>query len=167
MGRISQGGESFWVFFCPDARPCVRRCSWWVPVVRGNIVFFQTHFLACEDVAGGSQQSGETFFAKYSGPSGGSQLSGGGIIILRVIRRHFLACSRGPSYRPLHVQSTSDTCWSLTTLTRPRREHDGGGRRGGLGRERHGAWEDSAVVSHMEGSTTVRGFTGSSAVAGE
>ena len=28
--------------------------------------------------------------AKLIGPSGGSQLSGGGIIILRVIRRHFL-----------------------------------------------------------------------------
>ena len=40
-------------------------------------------------------------------------------------------------------------------------------RRRGLGRERHGGWEDSTVVSHAEGSTTVRGFTGSSAVAGE
>ena len=28
---------------------------------------------------------------KYGGTSGGSLLSGGGIIILRVIRRHFLA----------------------------------------------------------------------------
>ena len=45
----------------------------------------------CEDIAGGSELSaGGTFFsAKYRGPSGGSQLSGGGIIILRVIRRHF------------------------------------------------------------------------------
>ena len=52
------------------------------------------HFLACEDVAGGSQQSGgNVFFAKYSGPSDGSQLSGGGIIIFRVIRRHFLAAA--------------------------------------------------------------------------
>ena len=51
-----------------------------------------THFLACEDVAGGSQQSaGKRFFTKYGGPSGGSLLSGGGIIILRVIRRNFLA----------------------------------------------------------------------------
>ena len=56
----------------------------WVPTVR--------HFLACEDVAGGSQQSGaNVFFAKYGCPSGGSLLSGGGIIILHVIRRHFLA----------------------------------------------------------------------------
>ena len=51
------------------------------------------HFLACEDVARGSQQSGgESFFAKYGGPSGGSPLLGGGIIILHVIWRHFLAC---------------------------------------------------------------------------
>ena len=102
-------------------------------------------------IAGGSDLSaggGHVFFAKYRGPSGGSQLSGGGIIILR-------------------VQSTADGCRSLTKLTRPRREHQGGGRRRGLGRERHGGREDSAVVSHAEGSTTVRGFTGSSTVAGE
>ena len=69
----------------------------------------------------------------------------------------------------LHVQSTFDACRSLTTLTRPRREHQGGGRRRGLGRERHGGREDSTIVfvSHAEGSTTVRWFTGSSAVAGE
>ena len=94
-------------------------------------------------------------------------MSGGGIIILRVIRRHLIVCSRGPSCQPLHVQSTSDACRSLTTLTRPRREHQGGGRRQGLGRERHGGREDSAVVSHAEGSTTIRGFTGSSAAARE
>ena len=58
----------------------------WVPT--------DTHFLACEDVAGGSQQTGgNAFFAKYAGPSGGSPLSGGGIIILRVIRRHFLVAA--------------------------------------------------------------------------
>ena len=51
-----------------EALPCVQRYSWWVrPVSGGNV-----------------------FFVKYRGPSGGSQLSGGGIIILRVIRRHFL-----------------------------------------------------------------------------
>ena len=65
----------------------------------GRIVFFaRAHFLACEDVAGGSQQSGENvFFVKYGGPSGGSPLSGGGIIILRVIRRHFLAAAVDPA----------------------------------------------------------------------
>ena len=52
----------------------------------------------CEDVAGGSQQSGgNVFFAKYGGPSGGSPLSGAGIIILRVIRRHFLVAAVDPA----------------------------------------------------------------------
>ena len=76
------------------------------------------HFLACEDIAGGSELSaavtffsrntvarpvgpssqGETFFfAKYGGPPGGSPLSGGGIIILHVIRRHFLAAGMDPA----------------------------------------------------------------------
>ena len=60
--------------------------------------FARTHFLACEDVAGGSQQSGgNIFFTKYGGPSGGSPLSGGGIIILHVIRRHFLAAAVDPT----------------------------------------------------------------------
>ena len=83
----------------------------WVPIVR--------HFLACEDVAGGSQQPGGRIiflpgrfslrakmylvgpsiqggiiiFMKHGGLSGESMLSGGGIIILRVIRRHFLAAA--------------------------------------------------------------------------
>ena len=47
----------------------MRRYSWWVRAVNG----------------------GNVFFAKYRGPFGGSLMSGGGIIILRVIRRHFLA----------------------------------------------------------------------------
>ena len=71
MGPSSQGGESF---------------------------FARTHFIACEDVADGSQQlGGNVFFAKYSCPSGGSLLSGGGIIIFRVIRRHFLAAAVDPA----------------------------------------------------------------------
>ena len=52
-------------------------------------------------------------------------------------RNHYFArnketfpCVRpGLSCRPLHVQSTFDGCHSLTTLTTPRREHQGGGRR--------------------------------------
>ena len=61
------------------------------PSSQGRIIFFaRTHFLAFEDVAGGSQQSGGNFFfAKYGDPSSGSALSGGKIIIFRVIRRHF------------------------------------------------------------------------------
>ena len=65
----SRGNIHF--FVCnKEALPCVRRYSWWVRHVSGGYVCF----------------------AKYRGPSGGSKLSGGGIIILRVIRRHFLAC---------------------------------------------------------------------------
>ena len=44
------------------------------------------------------------------------------------------SCGRGPSCQPLHVQSTFDGSRSLTTLTTPHREHQGGGRRRGLGR---------------------------------
>ena len=72
-GSQQSGGKSFWFFA-------------------------RTHFLACEGVAGGSQQSGgNVFFVKYGGPSGGSPLSGGGIIILHVIRRHFLAAAVDPA----------------------------------------------------------------------
>ena len=65
-GSQQSGGRIVLVFFCPDALACVRRCSWWVPAVRGaNRFFAWTHFLACEDVAGGSQQSGgKRFFAR-------------------------------------------------------------------------------------------------------
>ena len=126
------------------------------------------HLLACEDSWWVQHVSGgHVIFAKYRGPFVGSLMSGGGIIILHVIRRHFLACGHGPSCQPLHVQSMSDGCRLLITLSMSCREHQGGGRRRGLGRERHGDREDSAVVSHVEGSTNVRGFTGSSAVAGE
>ena len=114
----------------------MRRYSWWVQAV----------------------STGNIFFTKYRGPFGGSQMSGGGIIILRVIRRHFLACGRGPSCRPLHVQSTSDACRSLTTLTTPRREHHGGGRGRGLGRGRRGAGEDAVVEARTERSTRVHWF---------
>ena len=73
-GSQQLGGQIILVFFCPDALPCVRRCSWWVPAVRGKC-----------------------FFAKYGGLSSESPLSGGGIIILRVIRRHFLAAAVDPA----------------------------------------------------------------------
>ena len=46
---------------------------------------------------GPSSQGGNVFFAKYGGPSGGSPLLGGGIIILRVIRSHFLAAAVDPA----------------------------------------------------------------------
>ena len=100
----------------------MRRYSWWVPAVRkvrrhflacididggsqlsgGESYFLSviwTHFLAYEDVAGGSQQLGGKcfFFTKYGDPSGGSLLSGRGIIILCVIRRHFLVAAVDPA----------------------------------------------------------------------
>ena len=104
------------------------------------------HFLACEDVAGGSQQSGgNDFFAKYWWPVRW-------VPAVRWRNNYFsrnkeaLPCGcRGPSCKPLHVQSTSDGSRSLTTLTTPRQEHHGGGRRRGLGRGRHGAGEEAAV----------------------
>ena len=80
-----------------------------------NHFFARTHFLACKDVAGGSQQSGgNVFFAKYDGPSGGSLLSGGGIIIFCVIRRHFLVAAVELVCQPLHIQYSSDGSRSLT-----------------------------------------------------
>ena len=129
----------------------------------GGIIIFRVirrHFLACEDIAGGSELSAAVtfFFAKYRGPFGGSRMSGGGIIILRVIRRHFLTCNHGPTCQPLHVQFTSDGSRSLATLTTPRREHQGGGRRQGLGRGRRGAREDAAVDAHAERSMRVHWF---------
>ena len=48
-------------------------------------------------LVGPSCQRGEHFFVKYGGPSGGFLLSGGGIIIFRVIRRHFLAAAVDPA----------------------------------------------------------------------
>ena len=45
---------------------------WWVPASRGVFIFFcviRRHFLACEDIAGGSDLSaGETFFHEIQKP---------------------------------------------------------------------------------------------------
>ena len=146
----------------PDcqALPCVRRCSWWVPAVRGESFFFaRTHLLACEDVAGGSQQTGGNIFCEIRWP-------------VRWVpavrwRNHYFprnkevlpCCGRGPSCQPLHVQSTSDGSCSLSTLTTPRREHQGGGRQRGLGRGQRGAREDAAVEARVERSTRVHWFS--------
>ena len=70
-GSQQTGGR---IVVVSDALPCVRKCSWWVPADRGK-----------------------HFFAKYGGPSGGSPLSGGGIVILRVTRRHLLAAAVDPA----------------------------------------------------------------------
>ena len=135
----------------------------------GELFFFaRMHLLACEDVAGGSQQSGgKRFFSRNT-------VARPWVPTVRWRNNYFvrneepIPCGyRGPSCQPLHVQYSSDGSRSLTTLTTPRREDHDGGRRRGLGRGRRGAGEDAAVDAHAEGSTTVRGFTGSSAVAGE
>ena len=114
----------------------------WVLASRGSIHFLcaiRRHFLACEDIAGGSDLSagGEHFFTKYGGPSGGSQQSGGKHFFRKIRwpvqwvpavswRNHYfphnkeaLAAAVDPS-ETLHVQYTSDGSRSLTTLTSPR-----------------------------------------------
>ena len=117
------------------------------------------------------------FFAKYGGPSDGSQQSGETIFFTKywwpvrwvpAVRwrnnyfprnKEALPCGcRGPNCQPLHVQYSSDGSWSLTTLTTPRREHHGGGRRRGLGRGRRGAGEDAEVEARAERSTRVHWF---------
>ena len=134
----------------------MRRCSWWV-----------------QDDSGGN-----VFFAKYDGPSSGSQQSGGKCFFHEIRwpvrwvpairwRNNYFVCNKealscdccGPSCQPLHVQYSSDGSRSLTTLTMPHREHQGGGRRRGLGRGRRGAGEDAAVDSHAKRSTRVHWFS--------
>ena len=104
--------------------PQVSLPLYWVLANMGSIHFLcviRRHFLACEDIAGGSELSATVmiFSRNTEAVSVGPRCQVEEIIILRVIRRHFLACECGPSCRPLHVQSTSDACRSLTTLTRP------------------------------------------------
>ena len=126
-------------FFCPDALPCIRRCSWWVPVV-----------------------GGKHFFRKIRWPVRW-------VPAVRWRNNYFprneeaLPCGcRGPSCQPLDVQySSSDGTRSLTTLTMPRRQLHSDGRRRGLGRGRRGAGEDTAdtaVDAHVERSTRVHWF---------
>ena len=127
----------------------------WVPASRGSIHFLcviRRHFWWVR-----ADSVGKVCFAKYGGPSGGSLLSGGGIIIFCVVRRHFLAAAVDPAVslstynpRPMEVVPS--------TLTTPRREHQGGGRRRGLGRGRRGAGEDVAVDAHAERSMRVHSF---------
>src|SRR3954467_5095950 len=153
----------------------------WVPTVR--------HFFACEDVAGGSQQSGGriiilpviwTHFLACEDVAGGSQQSGGKCFFREIRwpvrwvpavrwRNSYFSrnkealpcCGHGPSCQPLHVQYSSDGSRSLTTLTMPRREHQGGGRRQGLGRDDA---EPGKTRQWMPTQRGVRGFTGSASV---
>ena len=119
-GSQQSGGESF---FCPDALPCVRRCSWWVPAVRGanRFVFLPgcTSLHAKVYLVGPSSQ-GEMFFHEIRWPVRW-------VPAVRWRNNYFArnkealpCCGRGHSCQPLHVQSTSDGSRSLTTLTTPR-----------------------------------------------
>ena len=107
--------------------PQVSLPLYWVPASRGSILFLgviRRHFLACEDIAGGSDMSaGGTLFREIQRP-------------FRWVpdvrwRNHYFPCNKealpcygcGPSCQPLHVQSMSDGSRSLTTFTTPRREH--------------------------------------------
>ena len=121
-----------------------------------NRFFARTHFLACEGVAGGSQQPrGKPFFLEIRWPVRW-------VPAVRWRNNYFArnkealpCCGCGPSCQPLHVQSTSDGSRSLTTLTTPRREHQGGGRQRGLGRGRQGVGEDAVVEARAERSMRV------------
>ena len=132
-GSQQSGGESF--FVCLDVLPCLRRCSWWVPAVRGERFFHEIQWpVRCVPAVRWRNH----YFAR---------------------NKEALPCGyRGPSCQPLHVQYSSDGSRSLTTLTMPRREHQGGGRRRGLGRERCGAGEDAAVDAHAERSMSIHSF---------
>ena len=109
VGPSSQGCEPF---FCPDALPCVRRRSWWVPAVKGKCFFREIwwHIRWIPAV------KGKRFFSQNTGgPSDGSLLSGGGIIIFHVIRRHFLAAAVDPAvslstYSPHPMEVVPSPC---------------------------------------------------------
>ena len=121
--------------FCPGALPCVRRCSWWVPTVRGKCFFREIRW----PVRWGPAVNWRNhYFARN--------------------KEALPCCGRGPSCQPLHVQSTSDGSRSLTTLTTPRREHHGGGRRRGLGKGQRKAGKDAVVEARAERSTRVHWF---------
>ena len=111
---------NMYVHICDQNDNATYDSTRWVPTVR--------HFLVCEDVAGGSQQSGGNFiFREIRWP----------VRWVPTIRWRYnyfarnkeaLPCGcHGPSCQPLHVQFSSDGSRSLTTLTTPRREHHGGG----------------------------------------
>ena len=122
-------------FFCPDALPCVRRCSCWVPVVRGKRFFREIQWPVRWVPA--------VRWRNHYFPRNKEALP---------------CCGCGPSCQPLHIQYSSDGSRSLTMLTTPRGEHHGGGRRRGLGRGRRGAGEDAAVEARAERSTRVHWF---------
>ena len=134
-----------------EALPCVRRYSWRVQAAAGG-TFFSRNTLARP--MGPSRQGGNVFFREIRWP----------VRWVPAVRWRnnysALPCShRGHICQPLHVQYSSDGSPSLTMLTTPRREHQGGGQWRGLGRGRHGAGEDAAVEARAERSTRVHWFS--------
>ena len=84
-GSQQSGGR---IIFFSDALPCVRRCSWWVPAVRGKHFFHEIRWPVRWVPAGRwriiilhvirrhfpwvrADNGGDVFFMKYSGPFGG------------------------------------------------------------------------------------------------
>ena len=127
--------DHMYVHVCDQNDNAMYASTRWVPTIRhflacedvaggsqqsgGELFFFRTHFLACEDVAGGSQQSGgriiffRTHFLACEDVAGGSQQSGGRIVFFRM---HFLACkdvARGSQ------QSGGESLFSRNTVARP------------------------------------------------
>ena len=94
-GSQLSGGQI--IFICPDALPCMRRCSWWVPADRGKRFFREIRWPVWWVPA---VKWRNNYFARN--------------------KEALPCCGRGPSCQPLHVQSTSDGSRSLTTLTTPR-----------------------------------------------
>ena len=133
-GSQLSGGQII-LFFCADALPCMRRCSWWFPAVRGKCFFCEIRWLVRWVPA---VRWRNNYFARN--------------------KEALSCCGRGPCCQPLHVQYSSNGSCSLTMLITPRREHQSGGRRRGLGRGRREAGEDAAVEARAERSTRVHWF---------
>ena len=107
---------SMYVHVCDQNDNATYASTRWVPTVR--------HFLACEDVAGRSQQSGgKHFFREIRCPVRWAPAVRWRNHYFPSNKEALPCCRRGPSCQPLHVQSTSDGSRSLTMLTTPRREH--------------------------------------------
>ena len=87
--RWVPASRGVFIFLC-----VIRRHFRWVRADSGGNVFSR-NTVACP--VGPSSQGETTFLQNTGGPSGGSPLSGGGIIIFHVIRRHFLAAAVDPA----------------------------------------------------------------------
>ena len=132
----------------------IRRHFRWVRAdSRGNV--FSRNTVARQ--VGPSSQGANVFFTKYGGPSSGSLLSVGGIIIFRIIRRHFLAAAVDPavslstcSPRPMevvldHVDHAAPRAPGRWTTARPRKGTTGSWGRCGSGSPRGEEYAGSLV----------------------